>query len=136
MSARTRARKRRLAKRRRQRRTCFTTGSDDKKTKFTLFPRLPLEIRLNIWRYLEPAPILIKLRMNEVGSYRYVRPVPALLQICRETRTEYTTHVNDSKNHITYTFCEELRAWPQTQNSIWVSLEHDIIMINPILPGS
>jgi hypothetical protein len=84
---------------------------------------------------MEPEPLLIKLTMTEGGFYRYVRPVPALLQICQETRSEYTAQTGDSKNHITYTFCEGFGPW-QEKNSLWVSLEHDIIMIDPIWPGS
>ena len=108
------------------------TGSDSSKAKFPFFKKFPIEIRLRIWGYLEPAPLIIKPLAPNIGRHRYVRAVPILLQICRETRTEYITRVDGPKSHITYTLCNSLGDWPQ-KKKIWVSLEKDSIVIDPVL---
>lgn len=108
------------------------TGSDSSKVKFPFFKKFPIEIRLRIWGYLEPAPLIIKPLAPNIGRHRYVRAVPILLQICRETRTEYITRVDGPKSHITYTLCNSLGDWPQ-KKKIWVSLEKDSIVIDPVL---
>ncbi|KAH6682644.1 hypothetical protein B0J14DRAFT_673019 [Halenospora varia] len=58
---------------------------------FTLFPELPLELRLKIWGYAAPEPQLIVQRRSEKNNSRftYRRKVPAILHACRESRLEY-----------------------------------------------
>ncbi len=111
---------------------CDVTGSDSSKAKFPLFKKFPIEIRMRIWGYLEPAPLIIKPLAPNIGRHRYVRPVPVLLQICCETRTEYITQVHGPRSHITYTLCKNLGERPQ-KKKIWVSLEKDSIVIDPVL---
>ncbi|CZR59336.1 uncharacterized protein PAC_09228 [Phialocephala subalpina] len=62
-------------------------------SEFTLFPKLPIELRLLVWTLAAPAPTTIVQRKSSVKgrSYFFDRPVPAFLQACRESRvvTEY-----------------------------------------------
>jgi hypothetical protein len=111
---------------------CDATGSDSPKPEFPYFKKFPIEVRLKIWGYLEPEPVIIKPLAPFIGRHRYIRPVPVLLQICRETRTEYITRADGPKDHITYTLCNDLGAWPRYKK-IWVSLEEDSVVIDPFL---
>ena len=112
---------------------CDATGSHSPEAKFPSFKKFPIEIRLRIWSYLEPAPVIIKPLAPFVGRHRYIRPVPVLLQICRETRTEYIARADGPKDHITYTLCNDLGAWWPRNKKIWVSLEQDSVVIDPFL---
>ncbi|KAE8452549.1 hypothetical protein EG329_000452 [Mollisiaceae sp. DMI_Dod_QoI] len=59
--------------------------------KFTLFPKLPLELRLIIWALVAPAPAIIIQRKSTVKGRRFhfSRAVPTVLHVCRESRMEY-----------------------------------------------
>lgn len=53
---------------------------------FHLFPDLPSEIRLKIWHFAAPPATVVTIL--HVPSYKQV-PYPALLAVCRETRSEF-----------------------------------------------
>ncbi|KAL2877210.1 hypothetical protein SGCOL_007606 [Colletotrichum sp. CLE4] len=56
---------------------------------FHLFKDLPTEIRLKVWRLAAPKPAVAERMPNNLTmSYGLQRPVPALLQVCQESRTE------------------------------------------------
>jgi hypothetical protein len=62
---------------------------------FTLFPTLPIELRLKIWRFTLPGPrnVGIKIRFKDNGfggwmSRPSTPPPPTALQICHESRAE------------------------------------------------
>jgi hypothetical protein len=80
-----------------QRQLCLMLKSQ----KFTLFPNLPLELRLKIWRHALPEPRIVKTprdRENKVignmsgepstGQVSVRKPPIHLLQVCRESRQE------------------------------------------------
>lgn len=77
-----------------------TTGAT-----FHPFPRLPLELRLKIWRSSLPGPRLIRISVED-GSFKSNTPHPLGLQICKESREEtlriyqLSIAVEPSKNHI------------------------------------
>lgn len=67
---------------------------------FTLFPELPSELRLKIWRFCVPGPRTVgvqykmkrdyfdgKRKFNFLG-WRSSDPIPVILQICHESRSE------------------------------------------------
>lgn len=58
---------------------------------FTLFPKLPLEIRLAIWTLLAPPPAVIiqRLSSKKGRQFRFIREIPVVLHVCRESRIEY-----------------------------------------------
>jgi len=104
--------------------------ADDDHPKFEFFPKLPVEIRFKIWGYIEPKPCVIE--PKGVGSDMYTtysRKVPALLQVCRETRAEYLAKPGVIKNHITFTLCHSMSKWPW-ETAIYVALEHDLVVIH------
>jgi hypothetical protein len=67
---------------------------------FTLFPDLPLELRLKIWSFITPGPRTVSIKYKGLSFYsigkgfsaaagwRSPDPVPIVLHICRESRTE------------------------------------------------
>lgn len=67
---------------------------------FTLFPLLPLELRLKIWSYMSPGPRNLSIQYNMSSQYSSSRatpsfggwtspsPVPVILHICHESRSE------------------------------------------------
>jgi len=56
-------------------------------TKFELFPKLPPEIRLQIWSYLH-GPRIVELSYRD-GIFACNKGPPPLLQICQETKKEF-----------------------------------------------
>jgi hypothetical protein len=54
---------------------------------FTLFPKLPSEIRLYIWQYALSVPRIIEVKFSKTWSYRS-KTLPPLLSCNRESRTE------------------------------------------------
>lgn len=60
---------------------------------FTIFNKLPIELRLRIWAFAAPGPATIAQRSSDVPDrpYYFVRSggVPVLLHVCRESRMEY-----------------------------------------------
>jgi hypothetical protein len=67
---------------------------------FTLFPELPLELRLKIWSFITPGPRTVSIKYKGLSFYsigkgfsaaagwRSPDPVPIILHICRESRNE------------------------------------------------
>ncbi|KAK1491841.1 hypothetical protein CTAM01_10164 [Colletotrichum tamarilloi] len=56
---------------------------------FHLFKDLPPEIRTKIWRLAAPKPAVVERISNSTTlAYGLHRPVPALLQVCQESRAE------------------------------------------------
>jgi hypothetical protein len=60
-------------------------------TQFCPFNRLPTELRMKIWSFAvpEPAWIIQVPHTTKWACFTYTRPVPAILQVCRESRDEY-----------------------------------------------
>ncbi|KAF8856446.1 hypothetical protein BDZ45DRAFT_691821 [Acephala macrosclerotiorum] len=56
--------------------------------KFTLFPKLPTELRLAVWAFASPGLAVIIQKMSRVRGRRFHfdRAVPAVLHTCRESR--------------------------------------------------
>lgn len=56
---------------------------------FECFPRLPIELRLKIWRHCEPGPRVIDIKVDE-NMRRFITAArtPISLQICQESRAE------------------------------------------------
>ncbi|PVI06938.1 hypothetical protein DM02DRAFT_638313 [Periconia macrospinosa] len=54
---------------------------------FHSFPRLPYELRAQIWEYtIEPRTVQLKMKRRDPRYFTSATPVPPLLQVCRETR--------------------------------------------------
>ncbi|KAK0124473.1 hypothetical protein ONS95_009425 [Cadophora gregata] len=64
------------------------TVSDE--PEFTLFPSLPIELRLRIWRYAQPEPHVVDIIFNEKSPDKSMSTAapPVLLFVCRESRAE------------------------------------------------
>ncbi|KAH7418386.1 hypothetical protein BKA64DRAFT_198050 [Cadophora sp. MPI-SDFR-AT-0126] len=63
---------------------------DTEELKFTLFPKLPVELRFKIWRDAQPHPRVIDIIFTEDSpnhSFSTATP-PVLLYVCRESRSE------------------------------------------------
>lgn len=69
-------------------------------SEFTLFSKLPLELRLLVWSFATPEPAIIVQRKSRVKGRRFFfdRPVPAILQACRESRNEFIEIEPDKRN--------------------------------------
>lgn len=58
-------------------------------SEFAPFPKLPLEIRRNIWVYALPGPRIINLLYDEVKEDCWsVASIPETLHVCQESRIE------------------------------------------------
>ncbi|KAK1997187.1 hypothetical protein LX36DRAFT_711835 [Colletotrichum falcatum] len=65
---------------------------------FHLFRSLPPELRVKIWRLAAPKPAVVERIMNNTTmAYALRRRVPALLQVCRESRAELLYQPNDRR---------------------------------------
>lgn len=78
---------------------------DDNSPKFTVFNKLPLELRLRIWGFAAPDPCVVVQcdSFNPIVRYRYVRDggkVPGVLHACRESRNEFL-ETDDASNDVT-----------------------------------
>ncbi|CZR55174.1 uncharacterized protein PAC_05060 [Phialocephala subalpina] len=71
--------------------------------KFTLFGKLPIELRLKIWDECMPGPRVIEVLWNEARGYYATIGTPAILHACTESRghtlKEYTSMVVDQRVH-------------------------------------
>ena len=84
---------------------------------FHLFPRLPIEIRLRIWKLAGPKPVIVKqakaLGYKPLYTIMHPRPTPAVLHVCQESRKEFLYRedeaANEGKNHALYR-----QAFPST----------------------
>jgi hypothetical protein len=73
---------------------------ETKPPSFTLFTGLPLELRLKIWSFIAPGPRTVSIKYKGLSFYsigkgfsaaagwRSPEPIPVILHICRESRTE------------------------------------------------
>jgi hypothetical protein len=94
--------------------------------KFTLFGKLPTEIRLKIWGFATPDPCVVVQRESHTSKYCFTfnRPVPAVLHACKESRSEFLEPDDPStdvslasrrREHPVYKLCfraERLRTCP------------------------
>jgi len=122
---------------------------DDKSPKFTLFNKLPLELRLHIWGFAAPDPRVIVQSgsSHPKGRHPYVRDgskVPGVLHACRESRNEFL-ETDDASNDVT--LARRRRAHPvyklhiiddeQTQHKpspVFFSCDVDTLWpLNPLL---
>jgi hypothetical protein len=87
-------------------------------THFTLFLKLPIKLRLIIWRLTTPDPcVIIQYRSRKIKSrFVYKRKVPPVLHTCAESRTEFLdTGTTTKENRIVYSLqfrSERLRCSP------------------------
>jgi hypothetical protein len=59
-------------------------------TKFTLFPKVPAELRIKIWRFAHPGPRILRLEYEERISHTVCRQTPQeILHACRGSRVEH-----------------------------------------------
>lgn len=62
-------------------------------TEFTLFPKLPIELRIIIWGFETPEPAYVTQVMSKSKSIKrrlhYIHSVPAVLQVCQESRNKF-----------------------------------------------
>ncbi|PVH79490.1 hypothetical protein DL98DRAFT_589359 [Cadophora sp. DSE1049] len=56
---------------------------------FTLFPKLSSELRLKVWEYCGPEPSRITAIPTTIGRVNMKWTVPAVLQVCKESRHEF-----------------------------------------------
>ncbi|KAK0112910.1 hypothetical protein ONS95_014631 [Cadophora gregata] len=69
--------------------------------KFTLFPRMPAELRLRVWTEAYPEPRLIEIRVERGGiwSVRCSTKLSSLFVVCHESRTEvFKRHLSISRH--------------------------------------
>ncbi|KAK2043626.1 hypothetical protein LZ31DRAFT_566421 [Colletotrichum somersetense] len=65
---------------------------------FHLFSSLPPELRLRIWRLAAPKPAVVERAINNYTmAYGLRRRVPALLQVCHESRAELLYQPDDPR---------------------------------------
>lgn len=75
-------------------------ANDPPLTSFNLFPQLPVELRLRIWRHSLPVPRKVRVYPNAnalatshiATSWASREVVPTVLHICRESRAEGLLH--------------------------------------------
>jgi hypothetical protein len=89
---------------------------------FTLFPQLPYEIRLKIWRFAIPGPRVVPLHfelrdvtsdgkpISKFSPWRSSDPVPVVLHICHDARAEalkslgraFGTHFHEPQVYVNF----------------------------------
>jgi hypothetical protein len=84
---------------------------------FHPFPRLPLEVRIQIWGYSTVESRVLRIRKLRARTvYWSPTPVPGITRACRESR-RYCSYM-------------KLFAVEEYPNYIWADLESDIIQMN------
>jgi len=78
--------------------TTATLESESFASSFTLFPKLPIELRLRIWRTFDnstPRDVQVTITtpsetslIEKTPTFKSLRPIPLILHICKESRTE------------------------------------------------
>jgi len=64
---------------------------------FTLFPLLPTELRLKVWKFTLPGPRILELRYDKKhAEFISVARLPRALFICKESREETLKHYDFS----------------------------------------
>lgn len=83
---------------------------------FQLFGQLPIEIRYMIWNLTlnatRPSLICDSEYLDDKNLLRHYRPVPVVLQICRETRKEFMTKKGGRSQRYSYHLCDGLAVNP------------------------
>ncbi|CAG8957759.1 hypothetical protein HYFRA_00000097 [Hymenoscyphus fraxineus] len=103
-------------------------------TKFTLFPELPTEIQLRIWGFASPPAYYLVCKDNHTWIptptlkrlYYYSRPVPAVLQVCQQSREEFLHQDGVQKDHPTYKLYHNIVNC-QSARPVYISMEQDIV---------
>jgi len=60
-------------------------------SKFELFPKLPIELRLKVWKLSMPGPRRVDVRFlsdGRRGDHEFTAEMPVLLHVCQESRNE------------------------------------------------
>ncbi|PVH94049.1 hypothetical protein DM02DRAFT_721470 [Periconia macrospinosa] len=97
---------------------------------FHPFPRLPFELRVQIWEMsVEPRTVQLRKKHRDPRYYRHplwtsTTPVPAVLQVCREARYHGLYQMS---------FFSDVLAPDLVPRFVWVNLEIDIIDIGEAL---
>lgn len=90
-------------------------------SQFSLFPNLPSELRIKIWRVAFPGPRCVAVRYNKQhAQYTSDGPPPTLLQTCAESRNIFLS---------TY---EKLMFSPKHESSVYVDFSRDTIYFNSL----
>lgn len=86
---------------------------------FYPFPRLPIELRLQIWEMtVEPRTVDVQVSWMNGVHLRSATPVPAILHACREAR-----------NHGLYKKAFSEVDTSQEQRYVWLNLDIDLVDI-------
>lgn len=101
--------------------------------KFHLFSQLPVEIRYKIWHLIivdDSATLVCELRYPGLDQTRkYSRKVPVILQVCRETRQEFTYETGVTKWHAVYSLCSGLSPNPYRHDvRLYANMKKDIVL--------
>jgi hypothetical protein len=120
------------------------TQSYPLKGKFTLFLKLPPEIRSKIWGFASPPPTLIRLKAWSNKSdteqkkpqpfkaaYMRIGLVPALLHVCDESRIEFLHQDGVTKDHPTYILVQGLPLDHQ-EHGVFLAPDYDIPVIQDL----
>ncbi|KAH7418707.1 hypothetical protein BKA64DRAFT_655026 [Cadophora sp. MPI-SDFR-AT-0126] len=79
---------------------------------FPQFPRLPKELRLGIWTLALPGPCTIEQVWNHAKvKWEFVRGIPAVLQACSESRTEFLRNDNVQGVSVVYQCIMDIRPF-------------------------
>jgi hypothetical protein len=128
-------------------------GRKTKTRVFKLFNKLPMELRLKIWKYASQSPRLIaarsKTQVNEVRSQSfynlYAGLVPIVLQINQESRNEALRYFKQIKKYIVFNGPDNMEdhIYIQERDTIYfldIAPRHDFLralrIINKALPLS
>jgi hypothetical protein len=100
-------------------------------TTFHSFPRLPAELRMQIWRELQPDTATLSTDKNSKDNIER-RKFSSILHSCREAREIFVVATNDNTNKAStrtlnrrYVFCQPF----QNLQGFFVNFEHDTIEI-------
>jgi hypothetical protein len=118
------------------------TQSYPLKGKFTLFPKLPPEIRSKTWGFASPPPTLIrrmawgnksdtKQKKPLKAAYRRAGVVPAFLHVCHASRIEFLHRDGVTKDHPTYMLVQGLSPDHQ-DHGVFLAPDYDIPVIQDL----
>ncbi|KDN64747.1 hypothetical protein CSUB01_10704 [Colletotrichum sublineola] len=95
---------------------------------FHLFPSLPPELRFKIWRLAAPKPAVVERTINNTTmAFGLRRRVPAILQVCRESRAELLYRANDRHGSRDNQF--ELLHLSSDQKGVYINYRDDTLLI-------
>ncbi|KAE9381206.1 hypothetical protein N431DRAFT_424799 [Stipitochalara longipes BDJ] len=116
---------------------------------FTLFPDLPVEIRLKIWSFIAPSPRTVSIKykglsFNSIGKgflaaagWRSPDPVPIILHICQESRTEALKSYQLAfglylqRGHIYFDFSKDTLRFGNSQGDAYMTVP-EMLQSGPI----